>query len=1038
MLLTTKLLYILLVCSVLYLPSGSEQDEPAWMKQAELADTLQKQKHYHEASDHWGKAYSLAQNELDSIKNWLLFKHLYAKGVGYDYEKEGIPFFEKAYPLLPYSRLDTSDQSTFLNTYYHFLGYNNRWEEALPFAEECVKLREPLNEDPPLAYLSAVHDVAYINNKIGNYPEAIEYYHRSINGYIKYNGYMDNEVALGYNNLAFNYGLVGMANKSYEYYMKAAQIWRGIDLADNSYLMTVYGNQMRWQKQYGDHAAMEGILASIREIVDSKSKNWGNKNRLIANKNDHEHPTLLLSYWKSCLDYYAFKSDIYNIQNYLDSTKQFIQNLPQKPNDNVLEYLHQAYSVLGEAHAETGNHEDAIRIFRAGFDQMEQYRYGTPSPHQYAKLAKSLIAIGQLDEAGQQLQEAFRKNKNPANLPQFHALSAQLYEKKNQPDSVRFHIGRSLATLCQNDDLKKDFTELTSSSFLGKVNRHYVTSLSANGHHLLRLYRKTALTDDLRNANHLFTLALEMLNMYYLGGPYTDALADMQTAIHFGLVECQTLLQRQKADHASLATLFENLENNRSQHRWKKFIKHAPSNSTTVPDSLRDAEAEQRQLLVFYKQQLAKVDKDTLQGKQANQWRAKIHACETALNDIEEQMLALNSQYKMLSQGMVTTRTIQKKLPKQVSMLRYMFTDSGAYVMRIDRSSLALFPLGRTDSIEMLVGKATKQLQTRSPDYYTTATKLYERLMGAGVSEGLKRYLIIVPDGILHQFPFEALTKTENPSSFLLHSHTISYAASTSLWLAQKGLRHGQRRSFGAFAPVYAGGVEKERSVSPQRLAGAKKEAETIAKMLDGNVYQHNHFGKKSFLKEAPNYSLLHLAMHADVREEDSENSSFHFGDGSRLYAYELYGMKLQANMAVLSACNTGYGALQKGEGVQSLATAFTYAGVPSLVMGLWSLPDASTSGIMVDYYRQLINKKYKHSALATAKANYLKRVENESQLQHPFYWAGLIVSGDIDPIHPHYNYWYWAIAVGAVLVFIFILRIRRRRQVNINETAMN
>lgn len=358
--------------------------------------------------------------------------------------------------------------------------------------------------------------------------------------------------------------------------------------------------------------------------------------------------------------------------------------------------------------------------------------------------------------------------------------------------------------------------------------------------------------------------------------------------------------------------------------------------------------------------------------------------------------------------------------------------------MRIDRSSLSLFPLGRTDSIELLVRKATEQLQTRSPDYYVTATRLHERLMGAEVSRGLKRNLIIVPDGILHQFPFEALTNTESPSGYLLHKHTVSYATSTSLWLAQQGLRHVQRQSFGAFAPAYTGGVGEERSVSTQRLTGATKEAETIAKMLDGNVYQQNHFGKEDFLKEAPNYSLLHLAMHADVQEKDSEKSNFHFGDGSKLYAYELYGMKLQANMAVLSACNTGYGPLQKGEGVQSLATAFTYAGVPSLVMGLWSLPDASTSGIMVDYYQQLIDKKHKHSALAAAKTNYLKRVENEGQLQHPFYWAGLVVSGDINPIHPHDNYRYWGIALGAVLI-LSILGIRRnRRQAKINETAMN
>lgn len=1028
-----KLLYILLLCSLLYFPSVSGWEGSAWMKHAQMAEELQEKKQYDEASGHWEKAYRLADNESDSVKNWLLFKQLYAKGVGFNYDKEGIPFFEKAYPLLPYSRLDTSAQSTFLNTYYHFLGYNNRWEEALPHAQECMRLRELLNENPPLAYLSAVHDLAFINNKIGNYPEAITYYQQSIDGYIQYAGDASHDVALGYNNLAFNYGLVGMANKQYESYLKASAIWSNMKLADNSYLLTLYGNILRWQRQYGDHVAMEGTLAKIREVIDGKSAGWGSQNRLLENKSDDMNPKPVLTYWKSCLDYHLVKKDRDGVQAYLDSTKRFIAQLPGRPGDEWLEYLNNANSVLGEVNAELGHHDEAIRAYHAGIAQMEAYGYTGAMAHTYAKLAKSLLAADQLDAAGHYIEQALGGARNQSDLPLFHTLSAQLAEKRLQPDSVRYHVGETLANLTRNDALSPDYTQLTSASFHGRVSRHYIASLSTNGHLLLQLYRDSGTPDDLRNAQHLFALALEMLNTYYLGGPYTDALADMQSAIHFGLLECQTLRQQQP-DSATLAILFENLENNRSQHRWKKFIKHAPANSTTVPDSLREAEEELRQLLVFYKHELASMDKDSLNGKQANQWRAKIHSSEELLATVENQLLALNDRYMKLSQGMLTTATLQRALPKQTSMLRYMFTDSGAYVMQIDRSALSLFPLGRTDSIERLAQQAIAELHTRSPDYYRTAAQLHARLLGPAIVRGLEPNLIIVPDGVLHQLPFEALTNNANPAGFLLHRHNISYAASTSLWLAQQGVRHGQKRPFGAFAPDYAGPAGEERSATAQRLTGAAKEAQAIAEMLEGNLYQANHFGKTDFITEAPHYSLLHLAMHADVREEDSERSSFQFGDGSKLYAYELYGLKLQANMAVLSACNTGYGPVQKGEGVQSLAMAFTYAGVPSLVMGLWSLPDASTGDIMVDYYRELVDKKHKHTALAAAKANYLTRVDHESELQHPFYWAGLVVSGDINPIHSPHLAWYWIAAIGFILVAVTVLgmRLGRRRRAEI------
>src|SRR5690606_8880598 len=242
-----------------------------------------------------------------------------------------------------------------------------------------------------------------------------------------------------------------------------------IELADNSYLMTVYGNLMRWQKQYGDHESMAGILANIREITDSKSKQWGAKNRLIPNKNDHDHPTLLLSYWKSCLDYHSFKKDTARTESYLDSTRRFIGNLPGKPSDQVLEYLNNAYSVVGEVHADLGNHEKAVDLYQTGFNQMEKYGYGGRMEHNHARMAKSLMEIDQLNKAAWHLREAHHTAR-PTDFPVFHTLSAQLAEKQRQPDSVRHHVGRSIGALSQNDTVRTDFTGLTLSSFQGRVN----------------------------------------------------------------------------------------------------------------------------------------------------------------------------------------------------------------------------------------------------------------------------------------------------------------------------------------------------------------------------------------------------------------------------------------------------------------------------------------------------------------------------------------------------------------------------------------
>src|SRR5690606_11998989 len=155
-----------------------------------------------------------------------------------------------------------------------------------------------------------------------------------------------------------------------------------------------------------------------------------------------------------------------------------------------------------------------------------------------------------------------------------------------------------------------------------------------------------------------------------------------------GLLECQKLAQQEQTDPEALAMLFEKLENNRSKHRWKKFVKNTPSNSTDIPDSLRQTEEEIRPLLVYYRQQLAKRQQETGRYEQLGQLQAKIHRLETSLAETEDRILALNPRYLALSQGQITTAALQKRLPKQVSVLRYMLTDSAAYLMRVDRSTM--------------------------------------------------------------------------------------------------------------------------------------------------------------------------------------------------------------------------------------------------------------------------------------------------------------------------------------------------------------
>jgi len=130
----------------------------------------------------------------------------------------------------------------------------------------------------------------------------------------------------------------------------------------------------------------------------------------------------------------------------------------------------------------------------------------------------------------------------------------------------------------------------------------------------------------------------------------------------------------------------------------------------------------------------------------------------------------------------------------------------------------------------------------------------------------------------------------------------------------------------------------------------------------------------------------------------------------------------------VLSACNTGVGEFKTGKGIVSMNTAFTAAGVPSVLSSLWSAPDDATKEIMVSFYKHLKDGNDKAEALQKAKQDFLSANENMS-LDHPYYWAGFVMSGDISPIVDKKNNTIWYVIGGGALILLVVLFYRKQKK---------
>lgn len=316
----------------------------------------------------------------------------------------------------------------------------------------------------------------------------------------------------------------------------------------------------------------------------------------------------------------------------------------------------------------------------------------------------------------------------------------------------------------------------------------------------------------------------------------------------------------------------------------------------------------------------------------------------------------------------------------------------------------------------------SEQLNIKSKEWYQLLLQEAIKNLGGSIHS-----LVIVPDGALGYIPFEALVTTDN--QFVAEKYSVRYAHSATYLREQEFARAKKTSSFLAgFVSSESQGIRAGADAS-SNLVGAQKEVSSIAQLVSNQVTLFDPATKQDFLREAPKFHVLHLAMHSVVNEQNPMLSVMAFAHSndsteSELTAIEIYNLQLNADLAVLSACNTGFGELHRGEGIMSFARAFSYAGVPSAVISLWEVPDKATSKIMVGFYKHLKEGNSKAEALQLAKAEF---VEAYPAMAHPFYWSGFILSGSNEPLQfPVSNYWYW-VSIAALITLIVFLLIRKK-----------
>jgi len=496
-----------------------------------------------------------------------------------------------------------------------------------------------------------------------------------------------------------------------------------------------------------------------------------------------------------------------------------------------------------------------------------------------------------------------------------------------------------------------------------------------------------------------------------------------------------------------------------SEALHRKEIKHLAG----VPDNLLGMEKKIHQNIANYRKKLA----DTKEPNDLQLIKDSLFLAKESLNKFElnlEEVFPAYAKAKFSHRNQQTLSEIQNELTPKTILIEYFLTDSTLYTFKISKNDFQAHEQSRTILFDKKLAAFLRSISDwqyvedstafAAKDYLESSYFLYQFLLEKSLKNSTEERLVIVPDGILGLVPFEVLMTapyagdwTDRAVPFLIKERALSYRFSTGYSLKKSGERIG---SWGGFGSEHRSLSSRDLEALSENMTGlvslrnggilpfADDEIREISEFFNSITWLNEEATRENFLKNAEDFGILHLATHGIVNRQDPLQSRLLFssseidGDPS-VYAHEIYGMQLKAGLTVLSACNTGTGTWKRGEGVMSLARAFSFAGCPSVVMSLWNVSDQSTSEIMIDFYKNLKTGNEKDIALQRAKLNYLET--SSTEYAKPIYWASFVGIGNMDAlaISSEGNFFIhnkWWISGIILLIIAILLYIWVRKQI--------
>lgn len=1006
-----KILWVLLVSNPLIIVSqdldASEAQDLLDKAQALVQDSKMEQatphfeeaKGYYEANEVWDK-YITCLNGLARIYQY--------NGDSNFADSLANEALAKAEQYLPKDHLE------FANTYRMFgkIEINNGGsKEGERYFNKAIEIKsKQLGDDhPDVAQLYEERGIIYA--QLWSFEQALTDWEKSLKVFLKEDP-KGNHVGVLYSNLAYAYaGLFDFA-KGLDFSFRSIAFLVETEGEDSPYLASGYNvhglilvalNRFEEAAEYHKKSLRIGLMeyGKNHSIVGSYQHNIGNA-YLKAKKFDqalHYFRQALKTYELSGLTEGAFYAlTLSNIGNVL---------LEQNSYDSAANYYHRAIKTIknlkGERNSETAYN---IKFLCSIYFEQGKYQEAIDS-YQDALIANSLHF----------------SNSDPAYNPK-----ADDYLNYVEQMEILMEKGWAIQTLHKEDP---------SIDYLKNALNAYITCDS-----VIDLHRKTRVRyeDKIQNgstSSKMYNEAVLLCNTLYQA---TGDTKYVEYALFF-------------AERNLAGALMDKIAGSEA----KKF--------NGVPDALLELEKELKSKKSEHTDNLksALSQKDGYDTTFLSTEQVNLSIASNRLDSLQEIIRDKYFKYSELHQSHVQkVSEIRTKMKSNQGFIEYVFHEDFLFAIVLTPNTLDLIPL-EADSLEYELSEITMLMSSYPTDslierftrFKKTSHTIYKILMETVLEKMPEQvsHLTVIPNSNLATLPFDLLIKNapDDTSSddykelnYLMKDYTFSYANSIHSALRPAFSQKAKTGSLFAFAPEYVDATESNypslRSSYRDKLTPLvwnTKEVDAISQYFDGEFMTGTSATEASFKASVQNHQIIHLAMHAFVDHEEPMTSKLVFAidndsiDDGMLHAYELFNMDLSAEMAVLSACNTGIGKYQDGEGIMSLGKAFAYAGCPSVVTSHWSVDDEATSVLMTNFYKYIAEGQAKDDALNQAKLDFLQ--SSHGLKTHPFFWGGFVVIGNTEPLSQDNDHLF--IYTGlAILGYMILIAIRRKKR-SINQS---